>query len=109
MTKALQKRIDAFLSNKKKKQGTGWPKVTPGEISDLCDIFNALIKAKYQRDADGDLPLKIWITDRTRNASLHAEYGHEPNVDDLRLLSMIAEEASQIVSRELTILKLEKS
>ena len=109
MKKYLQKRIDDFLAAKKKKKGTGWPEVTPGEISDLHDIIHALIKTKYQRDIDGDLPVKVWITDKTRHSSIHADYGHEPNVDDLRLLSMVAQEASRKVALELRYLKLEKS
>lgn len=109
MTKYLQKRIDKFLATKKKTEGTGWPEVTPGEVSDLYDIVYALIKAKYQRDVDGDLPLRIYVTDKTRYDSIHAEYEHKPSIDDLRLLSMIAEEASSKVAREIKYLNFEKS
>lgn len=66
MTRAtLNKRIDAFLKDQKKSTG-GYAPVDPTEIDALHVILNELLALKYQKDPDGDLPVRASLTDLTR-------------------------------------------
>jgi len=68
----LLKRLEAFLADKVPEgAGGGWPKVDPAEVEALGAIVQGLIKAKYAKDADGDLPIHYTLVDRTRYQSLH--------------------------------------
>ncbi|KWT98056.1 MULTISPECIES: hypothetical protein [unclassified Variovorax] len=80
-TKAtLLRRIDAFLKTKKKSDG-GFAPVDPKEMEDLYAIVRGLIEVKYEEDPDGDVPVEVILTDRTRfERPLHfpVQYAHKP-------------------------------
>lgn len=61
----LIQRIDAFLAVRKKSDG-GFAPVTETEMEELDEIVGGLIAAKYEKDPDGDLPVRYKLLDRTR-------------------------------------------
>jgi hypothetical protein len=90
MNKAtLNRRIEAFLKNKKESNG-GYAPVEPKEVEDLYAIVHALIGLKYETDPDGDLPIHVILTDRTRYErplALPIRHTHKP-VDGLSELEL---------------------
>lgn len=65
-----------------------------------CEILNPA----WVRDVDGDLPLRIWITDKTKFSSFHADVHHNPDIENLRLLAMLGREISQKLATEIQIM-----
>lgn len=58
--------IESFLAVRKKGMGGSWPDVTEDEMNELWDILNHIILLKYEKDADGDLPVVYELVDRTK-------------------------------------------
>lgn len=83
------KEIEAFLATRSKSDG-GWPKVEQGDISKLHEIVALLIEAKYEADADNDLPILVEVTDRTRyHRSFFSPIPHIRPEDDGDLKKMM--------------------
>jgi hypothetical protein len=61
----LNKLIETFLYEKRFSDGS-WAEVKPEDISVLHKIIQSLLELKFQRDADGDLPIEWALVDRTR-------------------------------------------
>lgn len=62
---ALLTKLSAFLAERKQ-SGDGWAPVAPEEVEALYEIVEELITLKYGKDADGDLPVRVKLVDRTR-------------------------------------------
>ena len=78
--KRLLARIDAFLKERKKSDG-GYAPVTDDEMGQLRTIIDGLIALKYEEDPDGDHPVDVILTDRTRferPMHLPVRYAHKP-------------------------------
>ncbi len=71
ITKRLEKKISKFLEKKVRTKDTGYPEVTDRELSDLYDIFRAIIDAKWELDCDGDSVISFDIIDHSQFESLH--------------------------------------
>ena len=88
--KSLNNKIDKLLKKKVKSHGT-WGEVTTPDLEDLCEIFDGLIRLKYQCDADGDFPVDFMLIDRSTCEPLHftplpypPKYqGGEPGPEDM--------------------------
>ena len=80
MKKALENRIEKFLAVKVESgPGGGWAPATYDEMHKLYDILTDIIAAKYERDADGDLPIEVILVNRCKTYSLNydpLEYLH---------------------------------
>lgn len=80
MKKALQTRIEKFLAVKSESSpGGGWAPVTNREMNQLYAILMDIVAAKYERDADGDLPIEATLVNRCETYGLHyapLEYLH---------------------------------
>jgi hypothetical protein len=48
-------KIENFISDKRKSLGD-YAEVKPEDLGELYDIFDNLIRLKYQEDPDGDIP-----------------------------------------------------
>ena len=66
----LNARIESFLGKKSKSQG-GFAPVGEKDLEELSEILRGLIKAKYEEDPDGDLPVSYELIDRTRFENTH--------------------------------------
>lgn len=85
----LTQKINDFVSPDKRSEsspGGGWAPVQNNDIAELRAIVLLLLEMRYERDADGDLPINVHFLDRTKyeNASL-SYYRHLPgdgNVDE---------------------------
>lgn len=70
--KDLHKKIDAFLSKRRRSRGGGgWAEVEDKDIEDLREIAETLISLKCETDADGDYPIEIEITNRRTHMRSH--------------------------------------
>ena len=80
MKKALQNRIEKFLAVKVEAgDGGGWAPATYDETHELYDILMDIVAAKYETDADGDLPIEATLVNRCKTGRLHywpLEYLH---------------------------------
>jgi len=65
----LIKKITEFLLSPRKSQRGGWADVTQEDVHQLWDIIFRLVELKFQRDADGDLPIEWNLVNR------HETYG----------------------------------
>lgn len=63
MTPELQGKIDDFLLVQRRSEG-GYALVTDQDHADLNDIIKDLIRAKCERDPDGDLPFEFSVINR---------------------------------------------
>lgn len=83
MNKTLAKKIDAFLEVRRKSSG-GWPDVSEEDMEQLGEIIRSLIKAKFETDPDGDLPVEFGLTNRQtemRNPFVEVPYEHKGEFD----------------------------
>jgi hypothetical protein len=76
--------IDKFLETRIKSENGGWPEVSHAEINQLYSIIDKLINTKWQKDCDGDPPVRIKLIDRTRYEAFHYQpipydFDHENN------------------------------
>ncbi len=72
MKKALQNRIEKFISVKSESSpGGGWAPVTNKEINQLYVILMDIVAAKYEKDADGDLPIEATLVNRCETHGMH--------------------------------------
>lgn len=62
----LLAKIETYLAERKESNGGGWAPVETNEVDVLEDIVHDLILLKYGKDADGDLPVRVKLIDRTR-------------------------------------------
>lgn len=68
----LDSLIDRFLEDHREcSAGGGWAQITQGDITLLYDIVRELVALKCDKDADGDLPIEIHITNRRTHERLH--------------------------------------
>ena len=61
----LGQMIEAFLAERRESDG-GWAPVEPRDLSQLANIISKLICAKWGPDEDGDRPICVELTDRTK-------------------------------------------
>ena len=85
----IHERLDAFLAERRKSDG-GWAEVRDGDMTELSELIYAIIKAKFEEDADCDLPVEYNLTDRTKyhsnhffNVPYHFDRGEEALFDAL--------------------------
>lgn len=64
----LIKKLEAFLAEKKECVDMGWPEVTRDELCEFKDLVEAIADAKWERDVDGDSPVKFAVTNRTTHS-----------------------------------------
>lgn len=93
---AISERITAFLAGGQTRSDGGFAPVTPKELEQLHDIIGALIAAKYEADPDGDLPVEVILTDRTRYERPFTSaipYTHKPfpNHSEVELELLVAD------------------
>jgi hypothetical protein len=62
----LEEAIELFLSEPRESNNGDWSKPTDDDMELLYSIIYELIEQKFERDCDGDLPLKFHVCDRTR-------------------------------------------
>lgn len=103
--KVLNKLVDKFLAERRVSDG-GWAPVTERDLEQLCAIIDRIIRAKWGKDSDGDLPVEWWLIDRTRFQRMHyapVPYGDEAK-DELALerLNLVLMNAN-IANRELDV------
>lgn len=67
----LQKVVSDFLAKGVKVDDSGWAPVSSEDRHALGAIIEMLIELKWQKDADGDLPMEFTLTDRTRSPGNH--------------------------------------
>jgi len=83
----LINRIDKFLMEKRRSTG-GWAEVKLVDVDQLADIIRELIKLKFAKDPDGDLPIEVQLVDRTRFEPMlyrPVRYSHRvKNIGELR-------------------------
>ena len=65
LPKELKEKLEKFLKNRKSSDG-GWAPVDEDEVGQFVELAYAILEAKYERDPDGDLPVSVHVTDRTR-------------------------------------------
>ncbi len=65
MDNQLKDMIEEFLSEKRLSDGSNWAKPTTNDMSQLNDIIYELLLLKFERDANGDLPVKYLTVDKT--------------------------------------------
>jgi len=83
----LLAKIQFFLESPRQSDG-GWAPVEKQDMIQLSDIIQALISAKWQPDADGDLPVEVGIVDRTRyepQPGIAVRYFHKAQSDAERM------------------------
>lgn len=88
--KELIKKLKAFIKDKRKPIGTGWPEVKvgtkdeEGDVRALYDIVYDIIRLKFGTDCDGDVPIDVDLVDRTRFEAahvIHIPYGEDADED----------------------------
>lgn len=55
-----------FLKNRSEAHGSGWPVVEPEDTRRLGMLMYSIVKAKWETNVDGDLPIQTKVIDRTR-------------------------------------------
>lgn len=70
MNKSLLIKIERFLSSRRKSSG-GWAEVRVQDVNGLEAIIRELIKLKFEKDPDGDLPIEFKVIDRTWFEPMH--------------------------------------
>ena len=84
----LLKRLEAFLAVKSRSQG-GYAPVGEEDIQALGEILGGIIEAKYEKDLDGDVPVRFNLVDRTRfwnNSFFNIPYTREGDAPDIKAL-----------------------
>lgn len=71
MRKALLEKIAKFCDDRRRSEDGGWAEVRDGDLDALGRILYEIIEAKWQKDADGDVPINFRVVDRTRHFPLH--------------------------------------
>jgi hypothetical protein len=69
-SKRLLKKLTAFLAERRKSDG-GWAVPTKQDMQQLDSLLYQIIEEKFQRDSDGDLPVRFVLTDLTRYEYFH--------------------------------------
>jgi len=103
--KALNGLIDKFLAEKRVSDG-GWAPVTEQDLRQLCSLMDRIIRMKWGKDPDGDLPIELEVVDRTRFQRMHyAPVPYEQDADGalgLERLGIVLLNAN-IANRELDV------
>ncbi len=110
--KNLTKMLEAFLKKKSESQNGCFAKVGENDLQDLCKIISRILELKYEKDADGDIPVDFRLVDRTRFERLHyipVPYEHQAkndkeHMDILSTLNLNLLIASQGIDRHIRIL-----
>lgn len=105
----LNKLIEAFLKERSKSDG-GFAPVGEKDTEQLSNIMHALLEAKYQKDPDGDLPINLYVIDRTVYEPMHyfpLPYSHKAkDMDDLfHILNLASGNAQMAADRVDQIVK----
>lgn len=67
----LLRLIADFLTEYRESDNGGWAPVTEDDLDRFYDIICELIALKWSEDCDGDRPIEVDVTDRTRYHRLH--------------------------------------
>lgn len=70
ITKA-HKALDAFLKEGRESKGGDWAAFTTNDELDLYVLMDAIAKAKFEEDSDGDRPLSYKMVNRTHQQPLY--------------------------------------
>ena len=66
----LTAKLEEFLAVKRETKDSGWANVERCDISDLYDILEQIIAAKFEADCDDDLPIDTMLIDRNKYESI---------------------------------------
>jgi len=69
--KTILKMVEKFLADRRYSVDGGWTEVEPKDIEQLHELIRALLGAKFELDADRDLPVEFILIDRTRQRPVH--------------------------------------
>lgn len=69
MNRRLVERIEKFLAERRESEGGGWAQITPKDMLQLSGVIEALIEAKCEKDADGDMPIEFTLVNRREGKS----------------------------------------
>jgi len=87
--------ISSFSETKSISGDGGWPIVKDKDLITLSDIFRRIIKLKFGKDSDGDIPVEFRLIDRTRYNSMgffQLPYSHyAESVEDMMKITHLAE------------------
>lgn len=61
----------SWLSKPKIDSDGGYAKVSDADFAELADLIQVLIKARWEGDEDGDLPIEYTLVNRTTHHRLH--------------------------------------
>ena len=62
--------LDKLLAEPRKTD-SGWAEVTTEDMDQLHELFQAIIEAKFEPDADGDSSIEFFITNRNTHQRMH--------------------------------------
>lgn len=95
---SLEEALELFLSERRESDNGDWSKPTEDDINLLYGIVYELIEQKFEKDCDGDLPLRFHVEDRTRYQSLmYLNIPHTPMRGGARKRMLAAEMYSMLV------------
>lgn len=60
----LNKLLQDFLKDNNRRSGCGYAEVKKEDIESLWEIFYLIIRLKFEKDCDGDLPIELQIANR---------------------------------------------
>lgn len=63
----LSRLIENFLEVRIENDHQRWTQVPNGSLNDMYDIIRTLISLKFEEDTDGDLPVEVYLNDRSKN------------------------------------------
>lgn len=69
--KRLAKKIEAFLSERRRSEHGEWADISNDDITDLWKIVNMLIAHKCQPDMEGGYPIQVQLVNRQTHEAMH--------------------------------------
>jgi hypothetical protein len=67
----LDDKLDAFFAERVESKQGGWAEVSYEDQAEIILLFDAILRAKYEADADGDLPIEFKIINRNFCQRMH--------------------------------------
>lgn len=94
--------LEKFYADGKRESDGGFAEVKPNDMGDLHRIFDAIIKAKFEKDPDGDLPIEFEMVDRNIHERplawwVRIPYNHKKEIDE-KEFNRILDNLNSIVS-----------
>ena len=90
----LYARIGKWLDEERMSDGGGWAPCSENDLVELYEIIYEMVALKFQRDADGDLPVQAIVINRTKYQCMYwmrvPHMSENPDIDELLDLYDIA-------------------